>query len=177
MYIEDKYWDNCIGQTEDSLTLIDYLADKHKDEITIREIFADIGLDKLNGNFREHEEPLTAVLKNIDSDYDEPEVEFYYAIDIISDIAALLLECKINGTVNLCELNGSELDTDTPDIRISATPEEHKIINDVLKDFVANPLAYDVTEIEEPEDTRATAAVCKALREELYGQESYTDDR
>ena len=30
MYIEDKYWNNYIGDTDDSLTLVTYLADKNK---------------------------------------------------------------------------------------------------------------------------------------------------
>lgn len=42
----EKYWGNYIGGTDDSLTLLDYLAGKQKDEIPLREIFADTGLDK-----------------------------------------------------------------------------------------------------------------------------------
>ncbi len=30
MYIEDKYWNNYIGDTDDSLTLVEYLATKQK---------------------------------------------------------------------------------------------------------------------------------------------------
>ena len=40
MYIE-KYWGNYIGGTDDSLTLLDYLMDKQKSEISLSEIFAD----------------------------------------------------------------------------------------------------------------------------------------
>gem|GEM_PF-7112488 len=47
-----KYWGNCIGGTDDSLTLLDYLLDKQKPEITLSEIFADSGLNNLNWNFR-----------------------------------------------------------------------------------------------------------------------------
>ena len=36
MYIADKYWNNYIGDTDDSLTLIEYLADKQKDIISDR---------------------------------------------------------------------------------------------------------------------------------------------
>lgn len=38
MFIE-KYWGNYIGGTDDSLTLLDYLIDKQKDEISLSEIF------------------------------------------------------------------------------------------------------------------------------------------
>ena len=48
MYIE-KYWGNYVGGTDDSLTLLDYLADKQKSEIPLSEIFADTGLYSNNG--------------------------------------------------------------------------------------------------------------------------------
>ena len=170
MYIADKYWNNYIGDTDDSLTLVEYLADKQKEEISLEEIFADIGLDKLSGNFRQHEEPLTVILANVESDYDEPYAEFYYAIDSITDLAALLLECKVSGSVNLCELSGYDLDTPVPDVRITATAEEHELINRVLKDFVSAPLAYDLSEMCPEEDMLEMAEICEELRLELYGE-------
>lgn len=168
MYIENKYWNNYIGDTDDSLALIDYLADKQKEEITLEEIFSDIGLDKLNGDFREHDEPLTAVLTNRESDYEESYLEFYYAIDLISDLAALLLECKVNGTVNLCELYGDDLETPAPDIRITASPQEHEMMNRALADFVSAPLAYDLSEMCPEEEMLEMAELCEGLRKELY---------
>ncbi|MBO5033222.1 MAG: hypothetical protein J6C19_05240 [Lachnospiraceae bacterium] len=169
MYIADKYWNHYIGDTDDSFTLTAYLADKHKEEISLEEIFSDIGLDKLNGDFRQHEEPLTVVLKNEESDYEEPYVEFYYAIDLIMDLAALLLECKVNGSVNLCELSGEDLETPTPDVRIIATSEEHELINKILMDFVSAPLSYDLSEMCQEEEMQETAEVCEKLRKELFG--------
>ena len=168
MYIADKYWNNYIGDTDDSITLVEYLADKQKEEISLGEIFSDIGLDKLNGDFRQHEEPLTVILANAESDYDEPYVEFYYAIDLITDLAALLLECKVSGSVNLCELSGEDMDTPAPDVRISATPEEHELINKALMDFASEPLAYDLSEMCSEEEMQEMAEVCEALRQELY---------
>lgn len=44
MYI-DKYWQNYIGGTDDSLNLVSFLEDQHKEEITLSEIFSKIGLD------------------------------------------------------------------------------------------------------------------------------------
>lgn len=170
MYIADKYWNNYIGDSDDSLTLVEYLADKQKKEIPVGEIFSDIGLDRLNGDFRRSEEPLTVVLTNMESDYDEPEAEFYYAIDIIMDLAALLLECKVSGSVNLCELSGEELDTPTPDIHITATSEENELINKALMDFASEPLAYDLSEMCPEEDMLEMAEICGELRSELYGE-------
>ena len=168
MYIEDKYWNNYIGDTDDSLTLVTYLADKNKEEISVGEIFSDIGLDKLNGDFRKHDDPLTVVLQNTRSDYEEPYIEFYYAIDLITDLAALLLEGKVSGSVNLCELFGDDVETAVPDIRITATPEEHELINKALADFVSAPLAYDLSDMCPEEDMLEMLALCEELRKELY---------
>lgn len=170
MYIEDKYWDNYVGGTDDSIGLVEYLADRQKKEISLGEIFSDIGLDKLNGAFRQTEEPLTVVLKNMESDYEEPYMEFYYAIDVITDLAALMLECKINGSVNLQELMLRELETPEPNVCIVATPEEHELINKTIKDFVSDPLAYDLSEMCSEEEMLETAKVCESLRKELYGE-------
>lgn len=170
MYIADKYWNHYIGDSDDSLTLVEYLADKQKEEISLGELFSDIGLDRLNGDFRQSDEPLTAVLTNAEADYDEPEVEFYYAIDLITDLAALLLECKESGSVNLCELSGEEPDASTPDIRITATSEEHALINKALKNFVSAPLTYDLSEMCPEEDMLEMAEICEELRSELYGK-------
>lgn len=167
MYITDVYWNNYIGDTDDSLSLVMYLADKQKEKISVEEIFSDIGLDKLNGDFRQHEEALTAVLENQETDYDELYVEFYYTIDLITDLAALLLECKENGSVNLCELAGDDLETNVPDVCITATPEEYKLIDKALTDFVSEPLAYDLSEMCSEEDMMEMAAICENLRKEL----------
>lgn len=168
MYIADKYWNNYIGDTDDSLTLIEYLADKNKEEISFGEIFSDIGLNKLNGDFREHDDPLTVILKNTESDYEEPYVEFYYAIDLIMDLAAILLECKMSGSVNLHELFGAGLETAVTDIRVTATPEEHELINKILADFISAPLTYDLSEMCPEEEMLEIAEVCEKLRKELY---------
>ena len=38
MYIAGNYWNHYIGDTDDSLTLLDYLAGKGQQEISIKEI-------------------------------------------------------------------------------------------------------------------------------------------
>lgn len=170
MYIENKYWNHYIGDTDDSLTLVEYLAGKQKEEITLGEIFSDTGLDQFGDNFRSQEEPLTVVLENVGSAEGELYAEFYYAIDLITDLAALMLECKINGSVNLCELFGEDLETDAPDVRIVATSEEHKLVNRVLADFASSPLEYDLSEMCPEEDMLEMAQICGELRKELYGE-------
>ena len=162
MYIENKYWNNYIGDTDDSLTLVEYLADKQKKEISLSEIFSDTGLVKLDWKFRQ---------KDICLEYKDKtggEYEFYYAIDLITDLAALMLECKINGSVNLCELFGDDIETKFPDIQITATAEEQKQMNIALSDFISEPLAYDLSEMCPEEDMQEMANLCEKLRKELF---------
>lgn len=159
MYIS-KYWGEYIGGTDDSLTLVAYLEGKQKEEIPLGEIFSDTGLDKLNGSFQKTDTFLEVV------DLEEYEMEFHYAIDLLTDLAALLLECKMNGCVNLYDLD-EDVEPDCV-VRITATPEEHELINKTLMDFSATPLAYDLSEMVPEEDMIEMAAICEALRKELY---------
>lgn len=158
MYIE-KYWRNYIGGTDDSLTLISYLVDKEKNEISLHEIFEDTGLEKLNGEFQQTIVPLAV------TSTDGYEEEFYYAIDLITDLAALLLECKVSGGINLHDLD----DFDAPDriIKITATLEEYKMMNKALADFSADPLSCDLSEMVPEEDMKEMAEICEELRKEL----------
>ncbi len=164
MYIAKKYWGNYIGDTDDSLTLVEHLAGKQKKEIPLAEIFSDFGLDNLHGDFREPDVPLTF------TDSEGWERDIHYAIALVTDLAALLLECKISGSVNLDELFGGDLEEAVvPDVCITAMPEEHELINRTLEDFVSAPLAYDLSEMESEEDMMEMAAICGKLRKELYG--------
>lgn len=153
MYIE-KYWGDYIGGTDDSLTLLEYLVSKKKTEISLSEIFADTGLDKLNWNFRN---------TRLELGYGE-EYPFYYAIDLVTDLAALMLECKINGGVSLMQLlNGRE----GPVVCITSTQDEKTAISKALTDFAENPLAYDLNEMVPDDDMREMAQVCENLCKEL----------
>lgn len=158
MHIE-KYWGNYIGGTDDSLTLLEYLMKKQKNEITLHEIFADTGLDKLNWDFRKTDPVL------VFQDKDGIECEFYYAIDLVTDLAALMLECHVNGSVSLGELWE---DTDGHIIRITSTREERNAMNKALADFAKNPLDYDLHEMVPEEDMQKMAQACENLRKELY---------
>ena len=162
MYIKGKYWENYIGDSDDSLTLVEYLAGKGKEEITVGEIFSDFGVDKLNGDFRTPESFLTY------TNEEGWEMDIQYAISMLTDLAAILLECKINGSVNLCELFGGELKTDTPVIRITTRDAEHETIQKVLRDFVENPLAYNLSEMCSEDEMTEMAEICKNLVNELY---------
>ena len=158
MYIE-KYWGNYIGGTDDSLTLLDYFADKQKNEISLSEIFADTGLDRLNWNFRES--PDLGF-----KDRDGFEHNLYYAIDVVTDLAALMLECQVNGSFTLGDL----LDDGSKDtVRITFTDKEKAAMNRALADFAGDPLAYDLHEMVPDEDMLEMARDCESLRRELCG--------
>lgn len=163
MYITENYWGDYIGGTDDSLNLTAHLAEKGKKEVTVAEIFADFGLDRLDGSFRQHEEPLVYTNEK------GWEVEIQFAIDLVTDLAALLLECKVNGILDLTELD----DTLNPDevaepvITVTAAPEELALIEKTLADFAAEPAEYDLSEMMDEEELSEMADVCEALRKEL----------
>ncbi len=159
MYIK-KYWGNFIGGSDDSLTLVEFLVDQKKEEIPLGEIFAKIGLDKQNWDFRQTVEYLEFTHSG------GVEMDFHFAIDVVTDLAAILLECSVSGSVNLQDLD--EYNTPARHIRITATAEEHDAMNKALTDFAQNPLEYDLSEMMDDEEIREMARDVGALRKELY---------
>ena len=159
MYIK-KYWGNFIGGSDDSLNLVAFLEDQKKEEIPLSEIFAKIGLDKQNWNFRQTVEYLEFTHS------DGVEMDFHFSIDVVTDLAAILLECSVSGSVNLQDLD--EYNTPARRIRITVTPEEHDAMNKALADFAQNPLEYDLSEMMDNEEIQEMARDVEALRKELY---------
>ena len=159
MYIK-KYWGNFIGGSDDSLNLVAFLEDQKKEEIPLSEIFAKIGLDKQNWDFRQTVEYLEFTHS------DGVEMDFHFAIDVVTDLAAILLECSVSGSVNLQDLD--EYNTPARHIRITVTPEEHDAMNKALADFAHNPLEYDLSEMMDNEEIQEMARDVEALRKELY---------
>ncbi|MCQ4805610.1 DUF2185 domain-containing protein [Intestinimonas massiliensis] len=159
MYIK-KYWGNFIGGSDDSLNLVALLVDQKKEEIPLSEIFAKIGLDKQNWDFRQTVEYLEFTHS------DGVEMDFHFAIDVVTDLAAILLECSVSGSVNLQDLD--EYNTPARRIRITVTPEEHDAMNKALADFAQNPLEYDLSEMMDDEEIQEMARDVEALRKELY---------
>ena len=159
MYIK-KYWGNFIGGSDDSLNLVAFLEDQKKEEIPLSEIFAKIGLDKQNWDFRQTVEYLEFTHS------DGVEMDFHFAIDVVTDLAAILLECSVSGSVNLQDLD--EYNTPVRRIRITATPEEHEAMDKALADFAQSPLTYDLHEMMDDEEIQEMAHHVEALRKELY---------
>ena len=159
MYIK-KYWGNFSGGSDDSLNLVAVLEDQKKEEIPLGEIFAKIGLDKQNWDFRQTVEYLEFTHSN------GVEMDFHFAIDVVTDLAAILLECSVSGSVDLHDLD--EYNTPFRRIRITATPEEHDAMDCVLADFAQNPLEYDLSEMMDEEAIQEMARDVEALRKDLY---------
>ena len=162
MYIT-KYWGDFIGGSDDSLSLIEFLEGLNKEEITLKEICTGIGLDRQNMDFRQTVENL-GFTNSIGL-----EIEFHFAIDIVTDLAAILLECKNSGHVNIGELYCNE-DEQNRCIRIVATKEEYASIKVVLEDFVKDPKSYDLYEMI-GDDIIEMAEIVKELRKELLQYE------
>lgn len=158
MYITESYWGEYMGGTDDSLTLLEYLAAKGREEISVGEILSDFGLDKLEGNFRRPKVPV------VYTDDEGGECAICYAIDLITDLAVLLLECDKNGGLDTQEL---EMDTHLPALRITAAPRERALLVEALRDFAAHPLDYDLGEMVPEEEMREMAALCGELQKEL----------
>ena len=159
MYIK-KYWGNFIGGSDDSLNLVAFLEDQKKEEIPLSEIFAKIGLDKQNWDFRQTVEYLEFTHS------DGVEMDFHFSIDVVTDLAAILLECSVSGSVNLQDLD--EYNTPARRIRITATPEEHEAMDKALADFVHAPLEYDISEMMGEDEITDMASQVEMLRKELY---------
>ena len=155
-----KYWGNFIGGSDDSLNLVAFLEDQKKEEISLSEIFTKIGLDKQNWDFHQTVEYLEFTHSN------GVEMDFHFAIDVVTDLAAILLECSVSGSVNLQDLD--EYNTPSRRIRITATPEEHDAMNKALADFAHDPLSYDLHEMMDDEEIQEMAWDVEALRKELY---------
>ena len=159
MYIT-KYWGSFIGGSDDSLNLVAFLEDQKKEEIPLSEIFAKIGLDKQSWDFHQTVEYLEFTHSN------GVEMDFHFAIDVVTDLAAILLECSVSGSVNLQDLD--EYNTPARRIRITATPKEHDAMNKSLADFVHAPLEYDISEMMGEDEITDMAYQVEALRKELY---------
>ena len=134
IYIMEKYWNHYIGDSDDSLSLIEYLADKNKKKINLKDVFSELGINSENFDFRNPQETPVVTLS------DGMEIDFKYAIQILCDLAAILLECRRNGTVDLQELSDGALEKDKVPVSLVSTAEEERILLKILDDFCKAPM-------------------------------------
>ena len=162
MYIE-RYWGDYIGGSDDSLTLTAYLAQKGLQMLPLSEIFADFGAETLFNAPRTTEPPLS---------WTSPEggmMALDYVIDLAGDLAALLLECRENGSIDLAELDDTLEEPPAGRISILPSPREYEQLGNILADFAAAPGQYDIAEMLAPEELEEMAQVFAELHRELYG--------
>lgn len=153
----EKYWGDYLGGTDDSLTLLDYLLDKQKNTLSLEEIFQDTGLKHLKGNFCTSSKLYYTDTKGITYD-------FYYAIDLIGNLALLMLESMRKGTIALGEL----MDTQTKGtLCLTFTEAERLMMIDALAHFSKRPTLYDIHEMLSDEELQEIAEVYESIRQEL----------
>ena len=137
-----------------------FLEDQKKEEIPLSEIFAKIGLDKQNWNFHQTVEYLEFTHS------DGVEMDFHFAIDVVTDLAAILLECSVSGSVNLRDLD--EYNTSSRRIRITATPEiQARRHGQGPGGLCPCPLEYDISEMMGEDEITDMASQVEMLRKEL----------
>ena len=90
---------------------------------------------------------------------------FYYAIDLIGDLAALFLECLRSGSVNLQDLDEG---LEARNIRLTASCEEKEVLRAALLDFAEHAREYDITEVMDETSLAEFREELKALRRELF---------
>lgn len=161
IYIMGKYWNHYIGDSDDSLSLIEYLADKKRKKIKLKDVFSDLGFDRDDFDFRNPKDSIAVSMR------DGVEIDFRYAIQVLCDLAAILLECRRNGSVDLQELSGGALEKDKVPVALISTGEEDKLLLEVLADFCKAPMDFDLSEMCAKEEMEEMAAICEELREEL----------
>ena len=160
MYISDKFWHNYVGDTDDSLNLVAMLNELEENEVSIDTLFEQIGISQ----------DLQAVRKSTDNlcftNSDGVTVQFAYAINQILDCAAIMLECYVNGSVRLSELD--DYIESEREINIVASLGNHEFISHVLQDFIASPKEYDICEMLDDDGIAEMVEVVTELHEELY---------
>lgn len=162
MYLAEKNWDEMIGGSEDSMTLGEYLADKGKRKISLKEIFEDFGFNDPGMDFKTGEEPITVTFKS------GIEPEIYYAIDVMIDLAGILLECKVNGKIDLSEFLGMDLDMDDSNITVTSSAAEEELMKNVLTDFSEDPMGFSLSEMCEEDEMQELSDLCRELLKELF---------
>ena len=161
IYIMEKYWNHYIGDSDDSISLVEYLADKKSNKIKMKDVFSDLGFDKADFDFRKPKEPITISLKG------GLEIELHCAIQVLCDLAAILLECKKNNSVDLQELSGGILEADKVSVSLTSTDAEDKVLLEILDDFCKSPMEYNLREMCEKDELEEMSSICNNLRNEL----------
>lgn len=163
MYIQ-KWWGNLVGDSDDSLCLLDYFHFKNKSKLTLQEILTDLKLQKYLGKDTLQQG------KNLFFTAEHPngqktDIDFLFAIDPVIDLCAILLETIHSGQVDTKALDPYASNPLVFTIEI----DKHrlKLLTEELSLFCSDPLRYDLSELVPEEDMLALAKMCSEINGEL----------
>lgn len=161
MYIS-KWWGDLIGGSDDSMALIDYLEQLGSTDVTLNQIFKDLGLDVLlsKGDLKNGGD-LGFDIKSANGTF---RAELDIACSVLIDLSAIVLECHKSGYVNLHDLDEARQPCK---LYIDAPQEERNLLRDELYKFSRNPLAYELAELVPADDMRELAEGAKMIGDEL----------
>lgn len=159
-----KWWGNMVGDTDDSLCLIDYFELKKCNRISLSTILHELMLDKyLREATLQESKDMHFVINFPDGQC--MEANFDISIDPVIDLCALLVEQIHSGTISTIELDPSSKHPVVFSIEIE---KEHlKLLIDELTHFSQNPLSYDLAEMVPEDDMLELAGMCREIVEEL----------
>lgn len=148
----ETYWGNYFGTwTPDSATLIEYLATKTP-KVELHEIFHELGLEALNGNYTDAE--LDATIAGV-------RYHFTNAFHVILDLSILLAQSNTNG------LDLASVGKQSAEIVIVPSSKESTQITQALKYFTLMPEAYRFSESLSEEDVQVLEDLVEEVRLKL----------
>lgn len=129
-----RWWGNFVGGSDDSLLLLDYFGMQKEEKLSLKKIMADLHID--------------AILKNGDVNDgdayfemgDSCEAHFDMAVDVVTDLSAILLESLENGAVEMSALDEDREYATT--FSILAGEEDVRLLLGGLDSFIAVPQEY-----------------------------------
>lgn len=156
MYI-DKWWNNLIGGTDDSLTLLDYIRETAEVEYTVGALLKDFKIE--SGELEFYRGSPSVYYTSEDGEHD-----IYYVIDLIQDLSVLVLESYKSGSIKLSDLTENE---DDKVFKIICRKGELDLLTEILKDFAKAPLTYEIAEMLDEKEMLELALQCGEIAEEL----------
>lgn len=154
-----KYWEKSIGGSDEAMLFIDYLAAKDKPVLAVRDILEETGINRLNGNLRHVEDSVALPLGG-----GMEAAEVHYPIEIVTVLAALMLECRVSGSVNYNDLDSTR---EKKELKLFYGAEELKKVKEMLSDYVRNPKEYDIYELMLEDEAKEVLAGVSSLLGEL----------
>ncbi|MDR0441372.1 MAG: hypothetical protein LBI59_10420 [Candidatus Accumulibacter sp.] len=162
MYI-DKWWGRFIGGTDDALLLADYLGDKAGAPVSLKEILDDLHLRApLAGGLKGDADPyfIAGTQRSLEPHFDLVE-------DVVTDLAAIVLECVKNGGVELGDLFKSRQGQGRVEITVSGCPEALQLLVNGLEAFIADPAGFVISEFLNEKELAEFVADCREICGEL----------